>query len=45
LRPGGALYIFNVLTGYGYEPFSGFEIPKGKHFNPYFSHMIIGMPR
>ena len=21
------------------------DIPKGKHFNPYFDHMIIGMPR
>lgn len=21
------------------------DVPKGKHFNPYFDHMIIGMPR
>lgn len=44
-RPGGLNYIYNILTGYHYNPPKGLDIPKGKHFNPYFDHMIIGMPR
>lgn len=33
------------MTGYHYEPHHGMDIPKGKHYNPYFDHMIIGMAR
>jgi ubiquinol-cytochrome c reductase cytochrome c1 subunit len=45
LRPGNINYIYNILTGYHYNAPYGLEVPKGKHFNPYFDHMIIGMPR
>lgn len=45
LRPGGITYIYNIMTGYHYKPPFGIDIPKGKSFNPYFDHMIIGMPR
>lgn len=45
LRPGGVNYIYNLLTGYHYKSPYGIDIPKGKYFNPYFDHMIIGMPR
>eukprot|EP01017_Pseudomicrothorax_dubius_P000780 TRINITY_DN0_c2606_g1_i1.p1 TRINITY_DN0_c2606_g1~~TRINITY_DN0_c2606_g1_i1.p1 ORF type:complete len:234 (-),score=67.41 TRINITY_DN0_c2606_g1_i1:83-784(-) len=44
-RPGGINYVYNILTGYHYKPPYGIDIPKGKSFNPYFDHMIIGMPR
>ena len=33
------------MTGYHFKPPYGMDVPKGKHFNPYFDHMIIGMPR
>lgn len=45
LRPGGINYIYNLLTGYHYKAPYGMDVPKGKSFNPYFDHMIIGMPR
>ena len=45
LRPGSIVYIYNILTGYSYKPPVGIDVPKGKYFNPYFDHMIIGMPR
>lgn len=45
MRAGGINYIYNILTGYHYEPAYGMDVPKGKHFNPYFDHMIIGMAR
>lgn len=45
LRPGNVNYIYNIMTGYHYKPPYGMQVPKGKHFNPYFDHMIIGMPR
>jgi ubiquinol-cytochrome c reductase cytochrome c1 subunit len=45
LRPGGICYIYNILTGYHYKPPFGMDVPKGKAFNPYFDHMIIGMTR
>jgi len=45
MRPGGCNYIYNILTGYHFKPPYGMDVPKGKHFNPYFDHMIIGMPR
>jgi ubiquinol-cytochrome c reductase cytochrome c1 subunit len=38
-------YIYNIMTGYHYEPPYGMDVPKGKHYNPYFDHMIIGMAR
>lgn len=45
LRPGGMNYIYNILTGYHFKPPSDMDVPKGKHFNPYFDHMVIGMAR
>lgn len=45
LRPGGVNYIYNISTGYHFSPPFGIDVPKGKAFNPYFDHMIIGMPR
>lgn len=45
LRPGGINYVYNILTGYHFTPPHGLDVPKGKHFNPYFDHMIIGMAR
>lgn len=45
MRPGGVNYIYNIMTGYHYSPPYGMDVPKGKHFNPYFDHMIVGMPR
>lgn len=33
------------MTGYHFKAPYGIDVPKGKHFNPYFDHMIIGMPR
>lgn len=45
MRPGGMNYIYNIMTGYHFKPPYGMEIPKGKSFNPYFDHMVIGMPR
>ncbi len=45
LRPSSVVYVYNILTGYNFKPPFGLDIPKGKHFNPYFDHMIIGMPR
>lgn len=44
-KPGGAAYVYNILTGYHYDAPFGVDVPEGKHFNPYFRHMIIGMPR
>lgn len=45
MRPGGINYIYNIMTGYHFKPPYGMDIPKGKSFNPYFDHMVIGMPR
>lgn len=45
LRPGNINYIYNILTGYHYNAPYGLDVPKGRYFNPYFDHMIIGMPR
>lgn len=44
-KPGGAAYVYNVMTGYHFAPPYGVDIPEGKFFNPYFKHMIIGMPK
>eukprot|EP00357_Protocruzia_adherens_P003432 CAMPEP_0115043834 /NCGR_PEP_ID=MMETSP0216-20121206/47108_1 /TAXON_ID=223996 /ORGANISM="Protocruzia adherens, Strain Boccale" /LENGTH=301 /DNA_ID=CAMNT_0002426237 /DNA_START=32 /DNA_END=934 /DNA_ORIENTATION=- len=43
--PGGPSYIYNIMTGYHYEPPFGLDVPDGKHLNPYFDHMVVGMPR
>lgn len=45
LRPGGINYIYNILTGYHFDPPVGVDVGAGKAFNPYFDHMVIGMPR
>lgn len=45
LRPGGINYIYNLLLGYNFKAPFGLDVPKGKYLNPYFDHMIIGMPR
>jgi ubiquinol-cytochrome c reductase cytochrome c1 subunit len=45
LRAGSIVYVYNILTGYNYKPPYGTDVPKGKYFNPYFDHMIVGMPR
>jgi len=42
-RPGGINYIYNILTGYHYKAPYGLDVPQGKYFNPYFTHMVIGM--
>lgn len=44
-NPAHAGYIYNILTGYHFSPPMGVEVPEGRYFNPYHSHMIIGMPR
>lgn len=44
-RAGNIMYIYNILTGYHFKPPFGMDVPKGKYFNPYFDHMIIGMAR
>ena len=41
-RAGGINYIYNISTGYCFTPPVGLDVPKGKYFNPYFDHMIIG---
>lgn len=43
-KPGGPAYVYNILTGYGYDAPFGTDVPEGKYFHPYFRHMIIGMP-
>ena len=42
-RPGGAAYIYAVLTGYG-EP-DEHEVPDGLYFNTHFSGAAIAMPQ
>ena len=42
-RPGGADYIYAVLTGYG-EP-DEHEVPDGLYFNTHFSGAAIAMPQ
>jgi len=43
-NPGMINHVYNVMTGYGYQPPKGVDVPEGKYFNPYFDHMIVGMP-
>ena len=42
--PGHINYSYNLMTGYHYNPPFGLDVPEGKYFNPYYDHMIIGMP-
>jgi len=37
-------YAYNLLTGYHYHPPFGHDVSEGRYFNPYYDHMIIGMP-
>eukprot|EP01112_Ceratiomyxa_fruticulosa_P009589 TRINITY_DN250_c0_g1_i1.p1 TRINITY_DN250_c0_g1~~TRINITY_DN250_c0_g1_i1.p1 ORF type:complete len:270 (+),score=40.40 TRINITY_DN250_c0_g1_i1:340-1149(+) len=41
-RPGGADYVFSLLTGYC-EPPAGVTVREGLHYNPYFPGGKIGM--
>lgn len=43
-NPGMINYVYNLMTGYHYFPPFGLDVPEGKYFNPYYDHMIIGMP-
>ena len=43
MNPGMINYVYNLMTGYHYNPPFGLDVPEGKYFNPYFDHMIIGM--
>lgn len=42
-RPGGADYVYAVLTGYEEAP-EGFELPEGAYYNKYFPGHAIAMP-
>jgi ubiquinol-cytochrome c reductase cytochrome c1 subunit len=37
-------YSYNLLIGYHYNPPFGLDVPEGRHYNPYYDHMIIAMP-
>lgn len=41
-NPGGANYVYSVLTGYEDAP-EGFEVPEGKYYNKYFAGNVISM--
>jgi ubiquinol-cytochrome c reductase cytochrome c1 subunit len=43
-NPGNINYPYNLLTGYHYNPPFGLDVSEGRYFNPYYDHMIIGMP-
>lgn len=43
-NPGMINHVYNLMTGYHYLPPFGLDVPEGKYFNPYFDHMILGMP-
>jgi ubiquinol-cytochrome c reductase cytochrome c1 subunit len=43
-RPGGADYVFSLLTGYT-EPPPGVSIREGLHYNPYFTGGALGMAK
>jgi ubiquinol-cytochrome c reductase cytochrome c1 subunit len=43
-NPGLINYPYNLMTGYHYNPPFGLDVPEGRHFNPYYDHMIIAMP-
>jgi ubiquinol-cytochrome c reductase cytochrome c1 subunit len=43
-RPGGADYVYSLITGFHQKPPLGFAVPDGKYYNPYFSGRNISMP-
>ena len=43
-NPGLINYVYNLMTGYHYQPPFGLDVPEGRSFNPYYDHMIIAMP-
>lgn len=43
-NPGMSNFVYNLMTGYSYNAPFGLDVPEGKYFNPYYDHMIIGMP-
>ena len=43
-NPGMINFVYNVMPGYHYNSPFGLDVPEGKFFNPYFDHMILGMP-
>jgi ubiquinol-cytochrome c reductase cytochrome b/c1 subunit len=43
-RPGGASYVFSILTGFGQTPPAGFQVLPNKYYNPYFDGRNISMP-
>ena len=43
-RPGGADYIYSLLTGYE-EDSESHEIPEGLYYNPYFPGGAVAMPQ
>lgn len=44
MNPGMINFVYNIMTGFHYNPPFGLDVPEGKYFNPYFDHMIVGMP-
>jgi len=43
-RPGGADYVYALLTGFDRKPPPGFALLGGKYYNPYFAGGAIAMP-
>lgn len=43
-RPGGAAYVYSIVTGFHMTPPKGFQVTAGKYYNPYFEGWNIGMP-
>jgi ubiquinol-cytochrome c reductase cytochrome c1 subunit len=43
-RPGGADYVYSIVTGFHLTPPKGFTVTPGKYYNPYFEGWNIGMP-
>ena len=41
-RPGGADYLYSLLTGYGEAP-KGVTVAPGQHYNPYFPSAALAM--
>lgn len=43
-RRHGHHYLYSLLTGYGEKPPADYDLPEGKHFNPWFEGWAISMP-
>jgi ubiquinol-cytochrome c reductase cytochrome c1 subunit len=43
-RPGGANYVYSILTGFGETPPAGMKMSPGMMYNPYFVGGQIAMP-